>query len=118
MALLFFYVVVVLDFNYCHLDVYSLTYLAKDYRFKYRRLMNALCVYVWQANWFAHMQLRAEKLPYWDAASVLRTPMRCSISADGVHVKMFVDTVRANILFNKLCDENFQWVGGEDAFVE
>lgn len=34
------------------------------------------------------------------------------------HVKMFVDIVRANILFNKLCDDNFQWVGGEGAFLE
>jgi len=71
-----------------------------------------------EANWYTHKRLRAEKLPYWDAASVLRSPQRCNVSGDGVHVKMFVDIVRANILFNKLCDENFDWIGGTDAFLQ
>eukprot|EP00597_Dinobryon_sp_UTEXLB2267_P004944 CAMPEP_0170062230 /NCGR_PEP_ID=MMETSP0019_2-20121128/3526_1 /TAXON_ID=98059 /ORGANISM="Dinobryon sp., Strain UTEXLB2267" /LENGTH=155 /DNA_ID=CAMNT_0010268309 /DNA_START=1716 /DNA_END=2183 /DNA_ORIENTATION=+ len=71
-----------------------------------------------EANWYVHKRLREEKLPYWDAASVLRSPQRCNVSGDGVHVKMFVDIVRANILFNKLCDENFNWIGGIDKFIE
>mmetsp|Transcript_26501 Transcript_26501/g.36496 ORF Transcript_26501/g.36496 Transcript_26501/m.36496 type:complete len:333 (-) Transcript_26501:29-1027(-) len=71
-----------------------------------------------EANFYVHKRLREEKLPYWDAASVLRSPQRCNVSGDGVHVKMFVDIVRANILFNKLCDENFNWIGGIDKFIE
>ena len=62
-----------------------------------------------EANLYTHARMRKERLPYWDAAEVLRSPSRCHVTGDGCHVKMFVDIVRANILFNKLCDENNKW---------
>lgn len=69
------------------------------------------------ANLYVREELSKRKLPYFDAASVLRTPLRCNVSADGVHVQMWVDIVRANILFNHLCDANNNWVGGVDSFI-
>mmetsp|Transcript_15768 Transcript_15768/g.21668 ORF Transcript_15768/g.21668 Transcript_15768/m.21668 type:complete len:337 (+) Transcript_15768:84-1094(+) len=80
--------------------------------------MTLQAVMVEEANWYIHKRLREEKLPYWDAATVLRSPQRCNVSGDGLHVKLFVDNARANILFNKLCDENFQWIGGVETFIE
>ncbi len=59
----------------------------------------------------------ADKLPYFDAASVLRSPQRCEVQGDGVHVQMWVDIVRAQILLNHLCDENNEWVGGIESFM-
>lgn len=70
-----------------------------------------------EVNWYLNRELKERQLPYWDAAEVLRTPTRCSISADGVHVKMWVDIVRAKILFNKLCDDSNKWIGSIEAFL-
>lgn len=69
------------------------------------------------ANAHTHSLSKVKKFPYFDAASVLRTPTRCDISDDGLHVKMWVDIVRAKILLNHLCDENNNWVGGIDKFI-
>merc|ERR1719223_495630 len=71
-----------------------------------------------EGNHYVHRQTRASGLPYFDAASVLRTPSLCDVSGDGLHLKMWVDMVRAKILFNHLCDDDMNWVGGVDAFVE
>ena len=66
-----------------------------------------------EINSYVRTQMRgtneSEKLPYFDAAEVLRSPSRCHVTADGLHVKMYVDLVRANILFNHLCDEDNNW---------
>ena len=62
------------------------------------------------AIYYMNVKMREEKLrPYWDATSVLRTPNRCDQSADGVHVKSYVDIMRAKMLFSYLCDENMNW---------
>lgn len=68
------------------------------------------------ANYHVLKMMRHQKLPYFDAASVLRTPKRCEASSDGLHLKMWVDIVRAKILFNHLCDENMNWVGDLNRF--
>jgi hypothetical protein len=68
------------------------------------------------ANIYTRTKLREMKLPYYDFAAPLRTPQICQVSSDGVHVKMWVDLVRAQILLNHLCDENYNWVGSADAF--
>jgi hypothetical protein len=70
-----------------------------------------------QANAYTRKKLRELKLPYYDLAAPLRTPQICDISGDGLHVKVWVDLVRAQILLNHLCDENNNWVGGAEAFV-
>jgi hypothetical protein len=61
------------------------------------------------AIFYMNTKMREEKLPYWDATSVLRTPERCEHSDDGVHVKSYVDILRAKMLFSYLCDENMNW---------
>jgi hypothetical protein len=68
-------------------------------------------------NYYTNHQTLKEKLPYWDASAVLRTPSRCNVSGDGVHVKMFVDVMRAKMLFNHLCDHEMNWRGSADLFV-
>lgn len=70
-----------------------------------------------EANWLTHKKMREDKRPYFDAAALLRTNNRCNISCDGVHVKMFVDIMRAKVLFNYLCDENMNWRGKPDLFI-
>ena len=59
--------------------------------------------------------MRNRQLPYWDAASVLRTDDRCSLTPDGVHVAGWVNVFRAKMLLGMLCDEKNQW--REDAYV-
>jgi len=78
--------------------------------------MNKQVAMVDEGNKYANERLLREKLPYWDAAAPLRTPSRCNYSSDGVHVKMFVDIVRAKMLFNHLCDHNMNWRGGVERF--
>ena len=62
-----------------------------------------------EANKYVNKRLLDEKIPYWDAGEVLRTSSRCNYSSDGLHVKMFVDVMRAKMLFNHLCDANMNW---------
>ena len=50
-----------------------------------------------------------ERIPYWDASAALRTTDRCGLLDDIVHVKRYVDIMRAKMLFNHLCDENMVW---------
>jgi hypothetical protein len=70
-----------------------------------------------EANNHTRHMLRNINAPYYDLAAPLRTPQICDVSADGLHVKMWVDVVRAQILLNYLCDENNQWVGSAEAFI-
>ena len=76
--------------------------------------MDKQAVMVEEGNRVANARTLKESLPYWDAAAVLKTPSRCDQSADGVHVKMFVDKMRAKMLFNHLCDHAMNWRGGKD----
>ena len=64
-----------------------------------------------EGNYVTRKLLREKGLPYYDSAAPLRTPQICDLSSDGVHVKMWVDLVRAQIMLNHLCDENNNWVG-------
>ena len=68
------------------------------------------------SNYVVHKKLHDQGLPYFDAAAPLRSPQRCNVSFNGLHVKMWVDIVRAKILFNHLCDESMNWVAGIDRF--
>jgi len=89
--------------------------------------MNPQCVHITkrvlqhdmieEGNKYANQRLLREKLPYWDAASALRTRERCRHSADGVHVKRYVDLMRAKMLLNHLCDEAMNWKGSIDFFL-
>ena len=63
-----------------------------------------------EANYVTRKRLREAKLPYWDIAACMRSPQRANLTADGVHVKMWVDLVRAKMLLNHLCDEQYNWV--------
>ena len=76
------------------------------------------------ANHYLNSRFKKERLPYWDAGSLLRLgagevgkEKRRKYSADGVHVKMFVDLMRAKLLFNHLCDENMNWRGSPAMFM-
>lgn len=69
-----------------------------------------------EANKYLNERLMNDQIPYWDAAEVLKTSNRCSISSDGLHVKQWVDVMRAKILFNHLCDENMNWRGSSNIF--
>ncbi len=64
-----------------------------------------------QANNYTLTKLREAKLPYFDSATVFRSPQRCEISGDGVHVFQWVDIVRAKIFLNRMCDEDWNWIG-------
>jgi hypothetical protein len=44
-----------------------------------------------EANYVTRQKLREAKLPYWDIAACMRSPQRANLTADGVHVKMWVD---------------------------
>ena len=68
-------------------------------------------------NRYVNNKLLMNKFPYWDAGSVLRSSERCNKTADGVHVKMYVDIMRAKMLFNHLCDENMNWRGSIEYFI-
>jgi hypothetical protein len=68
-------------------------------------------------NSYVNAKAKKDKIPYWDAAAPLRTPSRCDLLDDGVHVKMFVDIMRAKMLFNHLCDKDMNWRGGPDSFL-
>ena len=68
-------------------------------------------------NYYTNQMMLNEHLPYWDTAAVLHVPDRCSYSADGVHVKMFVDIMRAKMLFNHLCDSEMNWRGSIEYFL-
>lgn len=63
------------------------------------------------ANRYINEMSLKYKLPFWDAASVLRSKSKCNVSADGVHVKVYVDIMRSKMLFNHLCDHNMNWRG-------
>mmetsp|Transcript_2340 Transcript_2340/g.4930 ORF Transcript_2340/g.4930 Transcript_2340/m.4930 type:complete len:340 (-) Transcript_2340:96-1115(-) len=69
-----------------------------------------------EANYYTRKALREEGLPYYDSAAPLRSPQICNVSSDGVHVKMWVDLVRAQIMLNHLCDENYNWVADISRF--
>ena len=65
---------------------------------------------------------RANHLPYFDTAMPLRIDSdglyrRCHFSGDGVHVKMWVDVMRAKILLNHLCDDDLNWIASVNRFV-
>ena len=64
-----------------------------------------------ESNKYVNERLKTEKLPYWDAAAALRNPSRCDKSADGIHVKMYVNVMMAKMLLHHLCDENMNWRG-------
>ena len=68
------------------------------------------------SNYVVHKKLVEQGVPYFDAAAPIRSPQRCNVSYNGLHVKMWVDIVRAKILFNHLCDDNNEWVGSVDRF--
>ena len=70
-----------------------------------------------EANYVTRKKLRYAGLPYYDSAMSMRSPEVCNLTADGFHVKMWVDLVRAQMLLNHLCDENHNWVGSEQRFV-
>jgi hypothetical protein len=61
------------------------------------------------ANRAADAHFLENKLPYWDTNAVLRTPDMCEHSADGVHVNQYVDMMRAKMLFNHICDHEWNW---------
>jgi len=65
------------------------------------------------ANAYVNQETLAKKVPYFDAAAPLRTPDRCEHSADGIHTKMYVDIMRAKMLFNHLCDPEMNYRGHE-----
>jgi hypothetical protein len=69
-----------------------------------------------EANAYTRTKLRAQKVPFYDLAAPLRSLELCQVSADGFHVKMWVDFVRAQIMFNHLCDEQNNW-RGESGFI-
>ena len=69
-----------------------------------------------EGNYVTRKLLREQGLPYYDSAAPLRSPQICNVSSDGVHVKMWVDLVRAQIMLNHLCDENNNWVGDPNRF--
>lgn len=69
-----------------------------------------------QSNHHVHKKLHEQGVPYFDAAAPIRSPQRCNVSYNGLHVKMWVDIVRAKVLFNHLCDENNEWVGNINRF--
>ncbi len=62
-----------------------------------------------KANAYINKFTLENAIPYWDAGAVLRSSNRCNVTADGVHVKMYVDIMRAKMLFNHLCDRNMKW---------
>jgi hypothetical protein len=68
------------------------------------------------SNYVVHKKLHDLGLPYFDAAAPLRSPQRCNVSFNGLHVKMWVDIVRAKILFNHLCDDDLNWVASPNRF--
>jgi hypothetical protein len=79
---------------------------------------------VWQArmveeaNLFLHREMPKANLPYWDAAALLRSKRpRHELSADGVHLTMQADRIRAKMLMNHLCDHNMRWRGTLDSFL-
>lgn len=69
------------------------------------------------ANYFVNARMKLENLPYWDAGAPLRSPYRCNVSDDGLHVKMFVDIMRAKMLFHHLCTKDMTWKGTLDSFL-
>lgn len=79
--------------------------------------MDLQALMVEELNWYTNKRMLEEKLPYWDAGAVLRSPQRCNVSDDGVHVKMYVDIMRAKMLFNHLCDGEMNWRGSPNMFI-
>lgn len=71
-----------------------------------------------EANYYTHKRMKEERLPYFDATSVLRTTeeQKCIASHDGVHVNIWVAITTAQMLLNHLCDEDNNWVGGVESF--
>lgn len=70
-----------------------------------------------EANYYINQKTKKLKIPYWDSAAVLRGSHRCNISADGLHVKVWVEIMRAKMLLNHLCDSHFNWRGNKDNFI-
>jgi hypothetical protein len=62
-----------------------------------------------EANVYQNRMFLEKGLPYWDADAVMRNARTCELSSDGVHVHMFVDNIRAKMLFNHLCDSDWNW---------
>jgi hypothetical protein len=70
------------------------------------------------ATLYMNSIMREKRLPYWDAASVLRTEKRCDHTPDGVHSRGYVNVFRAKMLFSFLCDEEMRWRDkAEEAFL-
>ena len=70
-----------------------------------------------EANQYVHQKLFEQGLPYFDAAQVFRSPQRCDLSgSNGLYARMWTDVVRAKMLFNHLCDEDFNWVAAPERF--
>lgn len=70
-----------------------------------------------EANHYVHEKLFEQGLPYFDSAQVFRSPQRCELSgSNGLYARMWVDIVRAKMLFNHLCDEDFNWVAAAERF--
>ena len=73
---------------------------------------------VHEANYVTHKWSVEGRIPYFDADTILRCPTRCNVSADGVHVKMWVDIMRAKVLFNRLCNAKNEWIGDVERFID
>ena len=69
------------------------------------------------ANAYANERLLKENKPYFDYAAPLRTPERCEHSADGLHVKMYVNVMAGIMLLNHLCDSHGNWRGNPSVFM-
>jgi hypothetical protein len=68
------------------------------------------------SNRYVNKKLHEQGLPYFDASASIRSPQRCEVSFNGLHVKMWVDIVRAKILFDHLCDADMNWAGKIERF--
>ena len=84
--------------------------------------MNDQAKMVEGVNHFMLDYTRTKKIPYFDAATTLRLDVkgvlrRCRISADGVHMKMWADIMRAKMFLNHVCDEDMNWIGRPDQFI-
>ena len=71
---------------------------------------------VTDANKYINERFLKDKIPYFDADAVLRTNDSCMHSADGVHVNMYVDMMRAKMLFNHLCDAEWNWKSNPSSY--
>lgn len=70
-----------------------------------------------EANYYVRKELARRNLPYFDTNIMLQSSQRCDISRDGLHVKMWSEIIRSRMLLNYLCDDDWNWVGDPNAFV-